>query len=276
MSIQGTVKTWNVAKGYGFLRSAFDGSEAFAHHSNLPGPGLIVGKTVFYNVESAQPLKRGNHLVAIDIHGEGVLPPVNGMGQMRGRVKLWVNGRSMGVITSIEGEEIHVHSSAFGGGSLAVGKDVTFDLTREVHNKTGKRIAFNVQGEGVVTIGKQSGKVKAWIGAKGYGFVEMDDGTEVYVHRSALSNGHCLAGKVVYFDFEPQNHESGRKLAKNVTGPGVRPGSAITTGKGGKGVKGMRKGIKGGKGRFTPVKGFRGAIGGKGMKGGKGSKSRPM
>ena len=272
MSIQGTVKTWNVAKGYGFLRDA-EGNEAFAHHSNLPGPGLLVNEPVSYNVEATTSVnKKGGHQVAVNIQGPGALPPRESEGSLHGRVKLWVSGRSMGIITEDSGEEIHVHSSAFGGGSLTPGKRVSFDLTNEVHNKTGKRIAYNVSGEGVVVVGKLSGKVKAWIAPKGYGFVEMDDGTEVYLHRSALSNGHCLAGKTVFFDLEPQDHETGRKLAKNITGPGVRPGSAVSVGSTDYIV--VPKGGKGGK-KFAGGKGYRGSKGVKGSKGAKGTKGGP-
>ena len=309
MSIQGHVKTWNVAKGYGFLTSNLpDGSEAFAHHSNIPGPGLIVGQPVSYEVEShhyttAPP--GAKKLVAINITGPGVIPPPHSPGHYRGVVALWVSGRSMGLIRSSTGEEVHVHSSGFGGGSLVVGGQVTFDVLNEVHLKTGKRIAYNVRGPGVVAVGQMTGKVKAWISSKGYGFTELADGSEVFIHRTALSNGHCVPGRTIYFDLQTQDHTSGRELAVNVTGPGVRPGSAAPVGKGavlvggkggapilgakgGKGVIGGKggKGFKGGKGGGPPAfgsgsgkgskgpaafSGKGGSSGGKGYRGGKGS-----
>ncbi|KAJ9453664.1 hypothetical protein DIPPA_32261 [Diplonema papillatum] len=290
----GLVKTWNIAKGYGFVTSD-SGAEAFVHFTQVKGSGLEPGRRVYYE-EQEVPGKRGEkQRTALDVHGEGVIPLPRARGAFKGVVMLWVTGRSMGLIRAVDGEEIHVHSSAFGGGSLAAGKEVWYDVRRETHVKNGKKIASNVSGPAVIRVGKLTGIVKAWIAHKGYGFAEMPDGSEVYVHRSALSDGHCQVGKEIFFSLQTQPNNSGRKQAANVTGPAVRPGSAVdfgppilkggkmgTAGKGGKyrGYSPFKGGSKkGGKGNGGPVgvKGSKGFKGGKegGKKGGKGSKYMP-
>ncbi|MEW6329130.1 MAG: cold shock domain-containing protein [Candidatus Micrarchaeota archaeon] len=58
------------------------------------------------------------------------------------------------------------------------------------------------------------GKIKMFNPARGFGFITGDDGTDVYVHTSAIEGGAALAvGDVVEYDVEAG--EKGPR-AKNV------------------------------------------------------------
>ncbi len=48
-----------------------------------------------------------------------------------------------------------------------------------------------------------TGKVKKWLDLRGYGFIECDDGTEVFVHNSEIQDKRSLAeGEKVEFEIE--------------------------------------------------------------------------
>jgi len=70
--------------------------------------------------------------------------------------------------------------------------------------------------------GKMSGTVKKWFEDKGFGFITTADGTDCFVHHSAV---HCQGsrnsldiGEAVEFDMI--TGDDGRQKAENVTGPG--------------------------------------------------------
>jgi len=47
------------------------------------------------------------------------------------------------------------------------------------------------------------GVVKRWLGLKGYGFIESDDGTEIFVHNSEIQGKSSLAeGEKVEFEIQ--------------------------------------------------------------------------
>jgi CspA family cold shock protein len=72
---------------------------------------------------------------------------------------------------------------------------------------------------------KTAGKVKWFNNSKGYGFIEMDDGIEVFVHYSAIrSSGYksLTEGQNVEFQFEvgPKGPHATWVVGQPVSGKG--------------------------------------------------------
>ena len=59
------------------------------------------------------------------------------------------------------------------------------------------------------------GKVKWFNSRKGYGFIEGDDGTEYFVHQSALAEGKFLREND-RVSFDPAEGREGKPAASNV------------------------------------------------------------
>ena len=55
----------------------------------------------------------------------------------------------------------------------------------------------------------ETGKVKWYNDIKGYGFIAMDDGKEVFVHRSGLANPHQGLNEGDKVEFEVKQGEKG-------------------------------------------------------------------
>jgi len=67
----------------------------------------------------------------------------------------------------------------------------------------------------------ERGTVKKWL-AKGFGFIEMESGGDIFVHKSALSDGREFLniGENVTFN-SADDPRSGKMRAENVTGDGT-------------------------------------------------------
>eukprot|EP01060_Flectonema_neradi_P010440 TRINITY_DN17521_c0_g1_i1.p1 TRINITY_DN17521_c0_g1~~TRINITY_DN17521_c0_g1_i1.p1 ORF type:complete len:256 (+),score=46.08 TRINITY_DN17521_c0_g1_i1:50-817(+) len=226
MSVSGKVKSWDLAKGFGFV-SSNDGTDAFVHTTALNGGVLVVGEAVKYDTEEVTR-KGAKAFKAINITGPGLKPRSKTEGTKTGTIKTWDATRSYGFIKFGE-DDVYVHSSAFGGGNLKVGSEVTFD-TEDVGHRSGRKVATNVRGPAVIGVGKLKGTVKAWIPLRGFGFIEPEGGGDkVYVHCSTISDGILLEGKQVFYDLGKDNRkgkseDEARTVATNVSGPAVRPG----------------------------------------------------
>eukprot|EP01065_Artemidia_motanka_P010940 TRINITY_DN1588_c0_g1_i3.p1 TRINITY_DN1588_c0_g1~~TRINITY_DN1588_c0_g1_i3.p1 ORF type:complete len:134 (+),score=42.37 TRINITY_DN1588_c0_g1_i3:100-501(+) len=75
-----------------------------------------------------------------------------------GKVTKWIEEKGYGFITPDDeegAEDVYVHFSAFGGGTLVEGKQVHYDLVRD--DRSGKLRANNVSGPAVVARGQYGG-----------------------------------------------------------------------------------------------------------------------
>jgi len=151
-------------------------------------------------------------------------------GREYGIVKAWIEERGMGFITSPSGVDHFVHRSMLlDGVSLTLGATVSY--VPQWDELKSKATADQVQGAvpppaaavqpwtAAPTPGQASGMVKAWIEARGMGFIQPEDGSgDFFVHRSDLLDGQSLInGTTVFFEpsWDPQKNKA---CAHKVTG----------------------------------------------------------
>jgi len=188
-------------------------------------------------------------------------------GRESGVVKAWIDERGMGFITPAAGGLDHfVHRSMLTDGqSLQIGATVTYVPTWDAQKD--KPIANQVQGAspapgggmgagqawaapaavGPPPPGYENGVVKAWIDARGMGFITPDGGTEdLFVHRSYLADGVSLViGSTVQYT-PSWDEQKAKAIAQNVKGAS-QVAQGPPAGKGGGG--GAWDGGKGGGGK---------------------------
>eukprot|EP00931_Biecheleriopsis_adriatica_P056158 TRINITY_DN3327_c0_g2_i1.p1 TRINITY_DN3327_c0_g2~~TRINITY_DN3327_c0_g2_i1.p1 ORF type:complete len:215 (-),score=63.23 TRINITY_DN3327_c0_g2_i1:277-870(-) len=180
-----------------------------------------------------------------------------------GTVKSFRADKGFGFITDANGQDIFLHKkSCTDGGVPQQGDTVYFDMT-ESTAKPGTMQATNVTGG----TGKppQEGTVKMFNAEKGFGFITAQDGTDVFVHAKACTDGATpQQGDWVKFTIQPSPTKPGQMQASNVTGGTGWGGGGGKGGGGGFGaMKGGWDGGKGG-GKSGPYGGGKGFGGGKG------------
>eukprot|EP01062_Namystynia_karyoxenos_P005023 TRINITY_DN11771_c0_g1_i1.p1 TRINITY_DN11771_c0_g1~~TRINITY_DN11771_c0_g1_i1.p1 ORF type:complete len:365 (+),score=59.57 TRINITY_DN11771_c0_g1_i1:124-1218(+) len=169
MSHAGVVKNWFNAKGFGFITSHEDCADVFTHVSDLGfGNALQPGASVTYDLGQTD----SGRVKAVNVQG-GIIPDPEaaakgkgagrgdgarrfepypteavapeGSGQMTGKVTNWHADKGFGFIQcDQDGQQVFVHYSDIGGGSLVPGSIMRFDLAQGTHE--GKMKAVNITG----------------------------------------------------------------------------------------------------------------------------------
>jgi len=176
MSSNGIVKSFNGAKGYGFITQAQDGSDVFVHQSDCGGAAPAKGDEVTFDVEES-PSKPGTYVAKNVIGCTGVPESQKGggkgggTGQFVGPVKSFSELKAWGFITH-DGGDVFFHLKDMVDGSVPDrGDNVRYDVVENPH-KPGTMKATNVSGG---SKGKGQGKGnfaekgKTDYGGKGYG-----------------------------------------------------------------------------------------------------------
>jgi len=151
--IDGSVKTWNDERGFGFLVPSNGGPDVFCHRSVLTdGHSLQVGSTVMFQAGFDQ--SKGKPTVkscsgAVPLReGLGGAPgeAMGGEGMHTGTVRTWIEERGMGFIAPDDGsQDLFVHRSFLNDGvSLTVGSQVSFEP--DFDEAKNKHTAKNVYG----------------------------------------------------------------------------------------------------------------------------------
>jgi len=184
MSAQGTVKSFNGGKGYGFILMEPDGTDVFVHERDCGGASPLVGDTVNFDTEES-PTKPGS-LVAKNVVGCSGLPEgkggkgtvkggnsnPQGTGQFSGSVKSYSEAKGFGFIIHGDGDVFFHQRDMVDGSVTDRGDMVKFDL-EENPGKPGTMKATNVTG-GSKGKGQGKGKEKGGYGAMEKGSWGMD------------------------------------------------------------------------------------------------------
>mmetsp|Transcript_57824 Transcript_57824/g.108354 ORF Transcript_57824/g.108354 Transcript_57824/m.108354 type:complete len:236 (+) Transcript_57824:70-777(+) len=171
----------------------------------------------------------------------------------QGTVKSFREDKGFGFIIRPDNTEVFVHVKAIMDGSILMKDDIVqFDL-EESRVKPGQMQAVNVSGgtgqpgggKGSGKPGSQMGTVKNFREDKGFGFITLPDGSDLFMHiKSCVDGGIPQPGDTVRFDVEENRLKPGQMQACNVSGGSGQKGA----GKGGFG----NFGPGGGKGKGGP------------------------
>eukprot|EP00928_Gymnodinium_smaydae_P059437 TRINITY_DN4276_c0_g1_i1.p2 TRINITY_DN4276_c0_g1~~TRINITY_DN4276_c0_g1_i1.p2 ORF type:complete len:272 (-),score=101.22 TRINITY_DN4276_c0_g1_i1:35-850(-) len=171
MANQGTVKSFNAEKGYGFITAEADGKDYFVHLRDCGESPVQRGDTVLFDVEQS-PVK-ADAMVAKNVTGgtggawvagkwigqdsSGQLGKI-GSGAYRGVVKSF-SSKGWG-FAEYEGQDVFIHIRDCVGGRPQPGDTVAFDFDTK-SNQEGKLKAINISGgTAPMDDGKAKGKGK--------------------------------------------------------------------------------------------------------------------
>lgn len=128
--------------------------KAFIHHSVFGEGDLLVGSR--FRVLLSPDVQDPEKLCVLEIREQlpsaGHEAPSSGPGFKEGTVQQWNQERGFGFIELDDGRRLHVHHTAFGGGSMLEGGRVEAIPMADKKNPH-KWTAAVVKGEGVVTAG---------------------------------------------------------------------------------------------------------------------------
>lgn len=105
-TLQGTLGSWDSARGFGFIRQQ-DGSRLFVHHSAFAGQPPAVGEGVSYRTGTGRD---GRPLAA---WARSAASPAPAAARQQGCIRHWDAARGFGFIETGDGDELFVHVSAF-------------------------------------------------------------------------------------------------------------------------------------------------------------------
>eukprot|EP00927_Polykrikos_kofoidii_P037268 TRINITY_DN3139_c1_g1_i1.p1 TRINITY_DN3139_c1_g1~~TRINITY_DN3139_c1_g1_i1.p1 ORF type:complete len:335 (+),score=71.89 TRINITY_DN3139_c1_g1_i1:90-1007(+) len=213
---EGTVKSYNASKGFGFID--YMGSDVFVHVKDCEGGAPQVGDCLGFLMEESRA-RPGSMKAYRVTGGTGPLEAGGGGGGGKGK-----GGKGGG------GKGKKSFGGCCGGGGGGCGG-------------CGGGCGGGMVGGPVANVGSYSGTVKLFNDGKGWGFIDHE-GADVFVHIKDCNGCQPQPGDVVTFDMEESTIKPGSMKATNVNGGTAVPGEGGLKG-GGKGKGG--KGQKGGK-----------------------------
>lgn len=267
----GVVKHWSDDKGFGFVTVEGFPSDVYAHRTTFAdGEALVVGATVSLNAEqdASSGKYKATALSGAVAKGSGKSSGAggcqkgsigNGGGWGTDKGGDW--GMDKGKGCKGKGKDWGCGCKGWGADSWG-GKGWGGGCGWDDWSGGGKNgYACDSWGGGWgggkgKGVGKGKGKgeympmqqawVRSWHDDKGFGFAVLADGSDIYVHRSVLQDGHCLVvDKEVWCD-AVYSYEKGNWAALALTG-------ASPPGEGGGVMKGGGKGRNKNAGREDPA-----------------------
>eukprot|EP00929_Paragymnodinium_shiwhaense_P112197 TRINITY_DN80457_c0_g1_i1.p1 TRINITY_DN80457_c0_g1~~TRINITY_DN80457_c0_g1_i1.p1 ORF type:complete len:626 (+),score=101.87 TRINITY_DN80457_c0_g1_i1:112-1989(+) len=249
---EGVVAQWS-DRGFGFINFP-DGTRAYVHNSACGGEHLQNGETVTCVVvpDSKNPGKLSARDVRRGPDGED------------GTVTDWNDGKGFGFVLLDDSRRCYVHRTHLGGfGSLYVGQRLRVAVGEDPRNP-GKWSVSEVKGElaapaqaaggargssappvvgnpigagHAAASGRSSGKGKLpgeqgevveWIEEKGYGFMLMDSGQKVYLHRSFIGeHAEVTIGMRFQVTLKPDKRNPGKLSVDEFLGMVAAPAGGV-------------------------------------------------
>eukprot|EP00928_Gymnodinium_smaydae_P063543 TRINITY_DN47098_c0_g1_i1.p1 TRINITY_DN47098_c0_g1~~TRINITY_DN47098_c0_g1_i1.p1 ORF type:complete len:293 (+),score=51.03 TRINITY_DN47098_c0_g1_i1:57-881(+) len=171
MSQQGTVKSFNPNKGFGFINGA-DGADIFLHMKSCTDGGIPqAGDVVAFDTEPS-PMKPDQLQAVNVVGGTGKKPTgqpgAQGTGAHQGTVKSFSADKGFGFVVGPDGADVFLHIKSCVDGSVPQNGDVlTFDMEPNP-GKPGQMRTRNVTGgTGWPGSNFQNNKGKGWGGDMG-------------------------------------------------------------------------------------------------------------
>eukprot|EP00927_Polykrikos_kofoidii_P065242 TRINITY_DN61024_c0_g1_i1.p1 TRINITY_DN61024_c0_g1~~TRINITY_DN61024_c0_g1_i1.p1 ORF type:complete len:539 (-),score=126.09 TRINITY_DN61024_c0_g1_i1:78-1616(-) len=239
------VQEWN-ERGFGFLELA-DGRRAYVHNSHCGGEHLTKGETVsaVITVDSKNAGKlAAQSVLRVATHAPHVLSD-DLLGGEDGVVTEWREDGGFGFMLMDDARRVYVHRSHLGGsGSLIVGQRLRV-ITRPDARNPGKWCVAQVKaeiaqapaspalpGSVAVTATRPSlgggsfspeeeadGTVTEWREEGGFGFLSMDDGRRIYIHRNFFGGaGSLVIGQRLRVTTKPDPRNPGKWSVDQVKG----------------------------------------------------------
>jgi|EP00927_Polykrikos_kofoidii_P059564 cold shock CspA family protein len=225
--MEGVVCEWS-ERGFGFIMFT-DGRRAYVHNTQCGGDHLIVGEAVSAVVTADG--KNSGKLAAMAVQ--------RGPAGEDGVVQDWRVDGGYGFLLMDDSRRVYVHRSDLGGvGDLQVGQRLRVTTKPDARNpekwcvseikgeiaqdpaalmQSSQAAGADVSGDGA-TSGEADGTVADWKEA-GYGFLAMDDGRRVYVHRSRFGGtGNLVVGQRLRVTTQPDPRNPGKWCVDQVLG----------------------------------------------------------
>lgn len=270
MAFTGTVKSFGADKGFGFIHSPEPGGPDIFVHIKACVDGMTpqMGDTLTFDVEESKS-KEGQMVASNVSGGSGGMKGAGkscgkAPGAMCGTVKTYNLDKGFGFIVGPDGADVFLHANAITDGSLPQQGDYVSYDSEPSKSKPGQMVAQNVQGgtgakgkgkgygggwgdswggkgggyappvhQGQLTLGANQGQVKSFNPMKGFGFLTLPDGSEVFFHHQNCVDGSTpQVGDTLIFDMEPSRTKEGQMIAKNLQGGTGMPGGDGGGGKG--------------------------------------------
>jgi CspA family cold shock protein len=260
---QGTVRWFDVERGFGFLDLGDEGEDLFVHASevvNDDGTNVLrEGQVVEFELGQGD---RGPQARRVRVTGDHA--PGAALGVL-GTVAWYEPGKGYGFITPDgAGAQIFVHSSAIvGGGVISEGQRVAFLVVDgEKGPQADHLLPLGAQAARPVASDGADGTVSWYDTEKGFGFVTPDAGGEdAFVHVRELAGGLAGLSDGDRVTFDLAGGEKGPQ-ARNVrlVGNSALRGAPMVSGRGRSASQGAPGGsVRGGEGvvaRYDAERGF--------------------